>query len=151
MSSLGLVAIQEHDLGGFILPSHEYTWEMEANTGSNLPFWRRLWNYVTMWRITYIMYRDLYPSHQKMAESYLEMRLPPLSDIARNASLIFVNQADALTPARPKLPNMITFTSFHVNENPAPLPKVLFFILNGANYKNRDSFEKYYRRTCSTS
>nr|XP_034193805.1 UDP-glucuronosyltransferase-like [Osmia lignaria] len=125
LSSLGLVAIHEHDLGGFVLPSHEYTWEMEANTGSNLSFWRRLWNYVSLWRITYSIYRDLIPRHQEMAEHYLGMRLPPLTDIARNTSLIFVNQADALTPARPRLPNMITFTSFHVNENPAPLPKDL--------------------------
>ncbi|XP_003705457.2 UDP-glycosyltransferase UGT5-like [Megachile rotundata] len=125
MSSLGLLNLHEYALGGFVLPSHEYTWEMEANTGANLPFWQRLRNYVLMWQIMYKTFNEFVPRNQKLAERYLGMQLPPLTDILKNASLVFVNEADAFTPGRPKLPNMITFTSFHVNDNPPPTPKDL--------------------------
>nr|XP_003705446.1 PREDICTED: UDP-glucuronosyltransferase 1-2-like [Megachile rotundata] len=125
LSSLGLVSLNEFALGGFVLPSHEYTWEMEANTGTNLSFWQRLRNFVNLWKITYLLYHDLFPRQQKMAEHYLGMELPPLIDIMKNVSLLFVNQAEALTPARPLLPNMITFTSFHIEKNPPPVPKDL--------------------------
>ncbi|XP_076388109.1 uncharacterized protein LOC100874899 [Megachile rotundata] len=131
ISSLGIPSHLEHVLGGFMLPSHEYMWEM-TETGPNLPFWKRLWNYVSLWRYTHKILNECYTRQHAIAERYFGMRLPPLIDIVKNVSLIFVNQADALTPARPKLPNMITFTSFHVKEKPDPLPKDLQRFLDGA-------------------
>ncbi|XP_076300322.1 UDP-glucosyltransferase 2-like [Lasioglossum baleicum] len=125
LSSLGLFSFTEHVLGGLVLPSHEYTWEMEAHVGTNQPFWKRLQNFVKVWRCVYLMYRDLLPRQQKLAEKYFGTNLPPMLDIQKNTSLIFVNQADPITPARPKLANMITFTSFHVEKNLPPLPEDL--------------------------
>ncbi|XP_076626503.1 UDP-glucosyltransferase 2-like [Colletes latitarsis] len=133
LSSLGITSINEHALGGFVLPSHEYTWELEANTGSNLSFWKRLQNYVNLWRSLYYIYRDHFPHHQMLAEGYLGTRLPPMLDILKNTSLIFVNQANVMAPARPKLANMITFTSFHVDEKPKPLPKNLQSFVDSAS------------------
>nr|XP_033333360.1 UDP-glucuronosyltransferase-like isoform X1 [Megalopta genalis]XP_033333361.1 UDP-glucuronosyltransferase-like isoform X2 [Megalopta genalis]XP_033333362.1 UDP-glucuronosyltransferase-like isoform X3 [Megalopta genalis] len=127
LSTLGLCSLNEHALGGLILPSHESTWEMEANVGTNQPFWKRLRNYLKLWRFLYSLYRDLFPRQQKLAEHYFGP-LPPLLDILKNTSVVFVNQADAITPARPKLANMITFTSFQVEENPSPLPAVCLHI-----------------------
>ncbi|XP_076178991.1 uncharacterized protein LOC143152578 [Ptiloglossa arizonensis] len=124
-TSLGLTTFNEHALGGLVLPSHEYTWEMEANTGPNLPFWKRLHNFVTLWSNLYVTYRDTVPTQQKIAEKYFGTPLPSLLDIQKNISLIFVNQADVLAPARPKLANMITFTSSHVSENLEALPQNL--------------------------
>ncbi|XP_076380605.1 UDP-glucosyltransferase 2 [Megalopta genalis] len=131
MSSLGMLSINEHALGGLVLPSHEYTWEMEANVGTNQPFWRRLQNYIKLSRLLYVMYRDLFPRQQNLAEHYFGP-LPPLLDILKNTSVVFVNQADAITPARPKLANMITFTSFHVEKTPTPLPADLQRFLDNA-------------------
>nr|XP_033333681.1 uncharacterized protein LOC117224687 [Megalopta genalis] len=131
MSSLGMLSINEHALGGLVLPSHEYTWEMEANVGTNQPFWRRLQNYIKLSRLLYVMYRDLFPRQQNLAEHYFGP-LPPLLDILKNTSVVFVNQADAITPARPKLANMITFTSFHVEKTPTPLPADLQLFLDNA-------------------
>ncbi|XP_076643748.1 UDP-glucosyltransferase 2 [Halictus rubicundus] len=125
LSSLGLFSFTEHALGGVVLPSHEYTWEMEANVGTNQPFWKRLHNFLKLSRMMYLIHRDLYPRQQKLAEKYFGTPVPSVLDIQKNTSLIFVNQADAITPARPKLANMITFTSFHVEKNLPPLPEDL--------------------------
>lgn len=125
LSSLGLLAFTEHALGGLVLPSHESTWEMETHAGTNKPFWKRLQNYLKMSRFVYLGHRDLYPRQQKLVEKYFGTDLPPMLDIQKNTSLIFVNQADAITPARPKLANMITFTSSHVEKNLPPLAEDL--------------------------
>ncbi|OAD62501.1 Ecdysteroid UDP-glucosyltransferase [Eufriesea mexicana] len=132
LSSMGVTSFIEHVLGGLVLPSHESTWEMQWNTGSNLPFTKRLSNFVTIWRLIYYMYHDLFPAHQKLAESYLGP-LPPLLDIVKNTSVYFVDQSDVFTSARPKLANMITFTSFHIEENLDPLPKDLQEFVDGAD------------------
>nr|XP_033333365.1 UDP-glucuronosyltransferase-like isoform X1 [Megalopta genalis] len=120
LSSLGIISLNQHALGGLVLPSHEYSWELEANTGTNKPFYKRLQNFLKLWRFLYITYRDLFPRQQKLAEGYFGP-LPPLLDILKNTSVVFVNQADAITPARPKLANMITFTTTHVEKTPTPL------------------------------
>ncbi|XP_076295654.1 UDP-glucosyltransferase 2-like [Lasioglossum baleicum] len=125
LSSLGLFTFTEHALGGLVLPSHESTWEVEANAGINQSFWKRLKNYLKVSRLIYLMYRDLYPRQQKLVEKYFGTDVPPMLDIQKNTSLIFVNQADPITPARPKLANVITFTSFHVEKNLPPLPEDL--------------------------
>ncbi|XP_076227850.1 UDP-glycosyltransferase UGT5-like [Nomia melanderi] len=132
LSSLGMTTLNEHALGGLVLPSHEYTWEVEANIGTHQPFWKRLQNFINLYRTMYILYRDLFPQQQKLAEKYFEKPPSSLLDILKNTSLIFVNQADAIIPARPKLANMITFTSFHVNEKLAPLPQDLKRFLDQA-------------------
>ncbi|XP_031836795.1 UDP-glucosyltransferase 2-like [Nomia melanderi] len=132
LSSLGLLTLNEHALGGLVLPSHEYTWEMEANIGTHQPFWKRLQNFVKLYRYMYFLYSNIFHQQQKLVEKYFERPLPPLLDILKNTSLIFVNQADALTAARPKLANMIMFTSFHVKEKLTPLPQDLKRFLDQA-------------------
>ncbi|XP_033333679.2 UDP-glycosyltransferase UGT5 [Megalopta genalis] len=119
--STRIFSLYELALGGLMLPSHESTWEMGANVGTNQPFWRRLRNFLKLSWNLYIVYHNLFPRQQKLAEKYFGP-LPPLIDILKNTSVVFVNQADTLTPAKPKPANMITFTSFHVEKNPSPLP-----------------------------
>ncbi|XP_060823969.1 UDP-glucosyltransferase 2-like [Bombus pascuorum] len=131
LSSLGLIAINEHALGGLVLPSHEYTWEMQDNTGTNLPFLKRLRNFVNMLHNLYYYYYKLFPQQQKVAEKYLGP-LPPILDVLKNVSMLFVNQADVMTPARPKLANVITFSSTHIEKKPKPLPKDLQAFLDDA-------------------
>ncbi|CAD1473518.1 unnamed protein product, partial [Heterotrigona itama] len=92
LSSLGLPAWNEHILGGLVLPSHESTWEMENKTGSNLPFLKRLWNFVSFWHFLHLLYTELLLVNQQLAEKYLGP-LPPLTDIMKNTSMLFINQA----------------------------------------------------------
>ncbi|KZC09279.1 PREDICTED: UDP-glucuronosyltransferase 2B15-like [Dufourea novaeangliae] len=132
LSSLGLLAFNEHVLGGIVLPSHEYTWEMEANVGLQQPFWKRLWNYVSLWRSIYKVHHNLLPRQQRIVETYFGPSVPPMLDILKNISVIFINQADPITPAKPKLANMITFTSFHVSDNLTPLPEDLKRFMDNA-------------------
>ncbi|XP_068987820.1 UDP-glycosyltransferase UGT5-like [Bombus flavifrons] len=131
LSTFGLIAINEHALGGLVLPSHEYTWEMEDNTGTNLPFLKRLRNFVNMWRNLYHIYHEIFPQQQKLAEKYFGP-LPPMLDVLKNVSMLFINQADVMVPARPKLPNIITYTSSHIEKKLTPLPKNLQAFLDGA-------------------
>lgn len=121
LCSLGLHSFNEIILGGLVFPSHEYTWEMEEGTGINLPFFKRLNNFIKMWHFQYYLNSKV-SKYQKIAEKYLGP-LPPLLDIMSNTSMLFINQADVITPGRPKLPNMITFNSFHIIKNLPPLPK----------------------------
>lgn len=108
LSSLGMIALNEFILGGLVLPSHEYTWEMEANTGTNLPFFKRLNNFVTMWNFLYHINFDVFFFQQKLAEKYLGP-LPPLMDIMKNTSLIFTNQIDIFCTAETSEYNLIQF------------------------------------------
>ena len=125
LSSVGLLAFNEHALGGLVLPSHEYTWEMEDNTGANLPFLKRLRNFINMSYYIHYYYHALIPYQQKLAEKYFGP-LPPLLDVLKNVSMLFVNQADVMIAARPKLANIITYTSSHIEKKLTPLPKVRF-------------------------
>ncbi|XP_043511571.1 UDP-glucosyltransferase 2-like [Frieseomelitta varia] len=132
LSSFGLPSWSEHVLGGLALPSHESTWEMEANTGPNLPFLKRVENFVCFWRYLHFMYTELLPISQQLAEKYLGP-LPPLIDIMKNnTSMVFINQAIAISPARPQLANAISFTSFHIQDKLPPLPKDLQEFVDGA-------------------
>ena len=127
LSSFGLSTFNEHALGGLVLRSHEYTWEMENNTGANLPFLKRLRNFVNMsyYIYYYYYYYALIPNQQKLAEKYFGP-LPPFLEVLKNVSLLFINQADVMIAARPKLANIITYTSSHIEKKLTPLPKVRF-------------------------
>lgn len=111
-------------LGGLILPSHESTWEMESRTGPNLSFWNRLKNFLIMSKSLYFGYHQLLPAHQQLAEKYFGPDVPQLTDILKNTSVLFVNQPAMLTPARPRLANIVPFSSFHINENSEPMTQV---------------------------
>ncbi|KAK1128581.1 hypothetical protein K0M31_003039 [Melipona bicolor] len=131
LSSTELTAVNEYIVGGLVLPSHESTWELENHTGSNSPFFKRLWNFVTFWRFLHSFYTEMFSANQQLAEKYLGP-LPPLIDIMKNTSMLFVNQAAATTPARPQLSNVISFTSFHIQDKLPPLPKDLQKFVDGA-------------------
>ncbi|KAF3426791.1 hypothetical protein E2986_11443 [Frieseomelitta varia] len=86
LSSFGLTTIDIHMLGGLVMASHEATWKMEFNVGSELPFWKRLKNFCIMWYLIYTIHRHFYPLDQKIAEEHIGMPLPPMIDIAKSQS-----------------------------------------------------------------
>ena len=124
LSSTELITLNEYILGGLILPSHESTWEMENHVGSNLSFLKRLWNFVTLCRFLHYLCNQVFLINQQLAEKHLGP-LPALIDILKNnTSMVFINRATAITPARPQPPNIISFTSFHIQDELLPLSKV---------------------------
>lgn len=124
LSAFRLMTIESYMLGNFVLPSHENTWEMESNTGTNLSFWQRLNNFYIMWNFIYTVNYKFFPYHQQLAEKYFGSSLSPIKDIMRNISLVFVNENQIISYARPELPNIIKFHSIHVADCSEPLPQV---------------------------
>lgn len=123
LSTMGVTNFNEFVLGGLVLPSHESTWEIQGRKGTNVPFIHRLSNFMITWHLIYKSYYCSLPAQQEVAERYLGP-VPPLLDMVKNISAFFVDQSEVFAPARPKLGNVITFASFHIEKNPAPLPKV---------------------------
>lgn len=124
LSAFRLMAIENYMLGNIVLPSHENTWEMESNTGSNLSFWQRLNNFYVMWNFIYTMNYRCFPAHQQLAEKYFGPSVSSIKDIMKNTSLVFVNENQIISYARPELPNIIKFHSIHVADHSEPLPQV---------------------------
>lgn len=61
----------------------------------------------------------------KIMRKYLGNDLPPIENIIKNTSLVFVNHHYSLAFPRPNLPNMVEIGGFHVNP-PKPLPAVSY-------------------------
>lgn len=66
-----------------------------------------------------------YPQQQAIAEKYLGKNIPDIRDMEKNMSIIFCNQQEVLSFARPKTPNVIPFGFLHILKKPAVLPKVI--------------------------
>lgn len=136
LSPMGLNAFENYAIGGPVLPSHESTWEMEENTGSKLSYWKRLTNFCKFWYMLYYANSILMPLHQKLAEKYMGKPMPPVQDMMKDVSLVFVNEDPVMSYALPQLPIIIKFHSAHFTENMQPLPKVCSvysFFLNGTH------------------
>ena len=80
-----------------------------------------------------IFHADHHMKHQDLImRKYLGDDLPPLSDIAKNTSLLLLNHHHSLAFPRPFLPNVIQVAGIHVHE-PKPLPEVslqLFYYMS---------------------
>ncbi|KAK2576536.1 hypothetical protein KPH14_005858 [Odynerus spinipes] len=123
--SLGLMQHFNYVIGNPVLSSHPSNWELGKNVGLNLPFWKRLKNFVTMWTHLFTEYgENYYGLQQKVANKYLG-NVPSVKEMEKNMSLVLVNQQDEISYARPYVPNVITFGSLHVSDNVKPLPKDL--------------------------
>ncbi|XP_076231314.1 UDP-glycosyltransferase UGT5-like [Calliopsis andreniformis] len=126
-----MISCDEFILGAPLMASHESTWEMTPYIKPNLSFWRRLQNFFILARTVHFCH-DLFSHHHKIAEDYFGTNIPPLLDVAKNISLMFVNQNEILLPARIKLPNVISFSSSHIKKNPPPLSEDLQRFVDGA-------------------
>lgn len=124
VSSVGLSTINQYLLGSPIIPSHPSTWENGDRTGFNLPFYQRVENHLRTWWQVYRYLTDFIPKQQAIMEQYFGTPLPWIGDLAKNMSLIFVNQQEAISFVRPVPPNVLTFGGFHIKEQVIPLDKV---------------------------
>nr|XP_031836786.1 putative UDP-glucuronosyltransferase ugt-50 [Nomia melanderi] len=122
-SPMGILNIYDHICGAPVFTSHESNWEIEQNAGPNLSFWQRLQNFAIMWRHIYFQYNYFIPRQQLIAEKYLGPGVPPILDLIRNVSLVFINADEVLNPARPRLSNHILYNSPHVSANITPPTK----------------------------
>lgn len=129
-----------YNFGSPILPSHPSNWELEYSTGLNLPFWRRLINYVNTWWSIYYWFNNFANKQQKIAEKHFGKDIPHIIDVAKNMSLILINQEPLLGYPRPEIPNVIYFSGLHIAKTPPPLPKVMRAIRANIKYQSLTCF-----------
>jgi glucuronosyltransferase len=88
-----------------------------------MTFWERLKNTVQtqMAKCAYYSYSEK-PTH-RIASKYFGDDLPPLSDIARNVSVVLVNSHFSMNHPRPTVPAVVEVGGLHI-QSPKRLPQV---------------------------
>jgi glucuronosyltransferase len=71
--------------------------------------------------VYYFMFEK--PAYE-LAKKYFGQLLPPLSDIAKNTSLLLVNSHFSLNQPRPLVPNIVEVGGIHLKPPENKLPKV---------------------------
>ncbi|XP_015178625.1 PREDICTED: UDP-glucuronosyltransferase 2C1-like, partial [Polistes dominula] len=136
MYSLALTQQSHFIIGNPVLPSHPSAYELNKGIGFNLPFWKRVHNYVVTWWHMHVNCNNrMYKPQQEIAEKYLG-KIPSIKELEKNMSLLFVNQQEEISFTRPNVPNVINFGGLHISNDilNKPLPKELKeFIDNATN------------------
>lgn len=127
--SMDLQNCHRFNLGSPVLPSHLSNWELESFTELNPSFWKRLVNFVYTWWHIYSWFNNFANKQQKIAEKYFGNDIPHIIDVAKNMSLILINQEPLLAYPRPEIPNIVHFSGLHIAKTPPSLPKVGHFVL----------------------
>lgn len=76
----------------------------------------------SIWLRWFYQYK-VYPNSDQIIKKYLGNNLPPVMEIIRNVSVVFVNNNFLFGKPKPYSPNIIDYTGIHVLD-PKPLPKV---------------------------
>jgi len=127
--SMDLQNCHRFNLGSPVMPSHPSNWELESFTGLNQPFWRRLVNFFNTWWNIYSWFNNFANKQQKIAEKYFGNDIPHITDVAKNMSLVLINQEPLLAYARPEIPNIVHFSGLHISKTPPSLSKVGHFVI----------------------
>ncbi|KAL0128980.1 hypothetical protein PUN28_003990 [Cardiocondyla obscurior] len=130
--SMDLQNVHRFNLGSPVMPSHLSNWELESLTGSHVSFWKRTVNFVNTWWRIYTWFNNFANKQQRIAEKYLGKDIPHVIDVAKNMSLVLINQEPLLAYARPEIPNIIHFSKLHILKTPPALSKDLKKFLDGA-------------------
>ncbi|XP_012218627.2 UDP-glucosyltransferase 2-like isoform X1 [Linepithema humile] len=130
--SMDLQNCHRFNFGSPVLPSHASNWELESKTGLNVSFWRRLVNFFNTWWHIYSWFNNFANRQQKIAEKYFGKDIPHVVDVAKNMSLILINQEPLLAYARPEIPNIVHFSGLHILKTPPSLSKDLKSFLDNA-------------------
>ncbi|XP_050449312.1 UDP-glucosyltransferase 2-like [Cataglyphis hispanica] len=130
--SMDLQNCHRFNFGSPVLSSHPSNWELEDYTGLNLSFWKRLINFGKTWSNIYSWFNTFAVKQQEIAEKYFGKDIPHIVDVAKNMSLILINQEPLLAYARPEIPNIIHFSGLHIKKTPPLLSKNLKDFLDNA-------------------
>lgn len=127
ISSMATNIYVHHGIGNPIL-SHSLSHpELETEISENPSFWQRLRHFFIIWRFLY-SYRTTWLSKQAaLARKYFGSDIPCLNDLAKNMSLVLINQQRAISAVRPNVPKVIEIGGFHLSKKPANLSKVFSY------------------------
>ncbi|VEN58107.1 unnamed protein product [Callosobruchus maculatus] len=78
-----------------------------------------------------LIYNKTYREEHELLKKYFGEDLPPIWNIQRNMSMLFVNAHPLFSPMRPLNPNTIIVSGLHIGK-PKPLPKELADFLDKA-------------------
>jgi glucuronosyltransferase len=88
-----------------------------------MSFWERLRNTVQTEIIKWVYYSYSEKPTHRIASKYFCDDLPPLSDIARNVSVVLVNSHFSINQPRPTVPAVVEVGGLHI-QSPKKLPQV---------------------------
>lgn len=137
--SMSLQNYYRFNLRSSVLPSHSSNFELEDSIELKESFWKRLINFFKTWQKIYIWSTVFINKQQEIAERYFGKDIPHILDIAKNMSLILINQEALLSYSRPEIPNVIHFSGLHIIKNPPAPSQVrsrLFLKLCLYHYRN---------------
>ncbi|KAI4491175.1 hypothetical protein M0802_010396 [Mischocyttarus mexicanus] len=135
MISLGLTETIHYTVGNPMIPSHPSSYEINVGNGFNVPFWKRVQNYIlSWWYIHVISYYQMYKAQQEIAERYFG-NIPSLIELEKNMSIVFMNQQDELSFTRPYVSKVIKISGLHLTNKitSEPLPKKLKQFMDNAS------------------
>ncbi|CAL7945083.1 unnamed protein product [Xylocopa violacea] len=118
-------------LGLPILTSHPSNWEFVDHPGTKFSFWDKVWNFIMEWATILEFFNSIHVQ-QQLVESLVGSDVPPLYDLAKNMSLLMIEYDPLIGYPKPLLPNIISFTGFHIEEKPPALSTELSEFLGNA-------------------
>jgi glucuronosyltransferase len=94
-----------------------------AQHTDRMSFWERLRNTVQTEILKWVYYSYSEKPTQRIISKYFGDDLPPLSDIARNVSIVLVNSHFSINQPRPTVPAVVEVGGLHI-QSPKRLPQV---------------------------
>ncbi|XP_049817462.1 UDP-glycosyltransferase UGT5-like [Aethina tumida] len=107
-----------------------YIPDMMQDFSSNMSFFQRVKNTLSIQALSLVNYFYIYPAHGKLMKKYIP-RASDYTEVIYNASLVFLNSDPSINMAVPKVPCMIDIGGLHVQQ-PKQLPADLKAFLDGA-------------------
>lgn len=120
---MGIHNYHRYLFGSAMASSHLSNWEVIIE-GEPTSIWQRLWYFINTWRYLYLWVNAYASVEQEIVKKHLGNDMPNIIDIARNMSILLVNENPAYGYVKLEQPNAVFFSGFHINKTPPPLPKV---------------------------
>lgn len=121
--SVGLHNYHRYLFGSPIISSHPSNWEFEVGEDP-LSIWQKIWYFINTWKSLYFWANTYVNVEQEIVKKHLGNDMPDIIDIARNMSILLVNDNPIYGYVKPEQPNVVFFSGIHINKTPPPLPKV---------------------------
>lgn len=104
-----------------------------SNLVQRMDFFARMKNYVVTLFEEFGVVRLMRQQQQELYDyNFPPDRYPPLDEVRKNVSLVFVNHHFSQGPIRPNVPNLIEIGGIQIKEKPDPLPADIGKVLDEA-------------------
>ncbi|XP_026825516.1 uncharacterized protein LOC105278060 [Ooceraea biroi] len=125
LTPMGFHNFQRYIFASPMLPSHPSNWEVNTLVEGYPSFWQKLQTFIDVWGYLYAWSHHVVTA-RKRVEKYFGSDTPDPMDIAKNMSIVLVNENPLFAYVRPEQPNVIYFSGFQIQKTPPTLPKVFW-------------------------